>query len=33
MKSVADEMLRRQPGNQEAQQLAEWARARIQASR
>ena len=33
MKSVADEMLRRQPGNQEAQQLAEWARARIQSSR
>ena len=33
MKSVADEMLRRQPGNQEAQQLAEWARVRIQASR
>jgi hypothetical protein len=33
MKTVADEMLRRQPGNQEAQQLAEWARARVQSSR
>jgi hypothetical protein len=30
MKSVADEMLRKQPGNQEAQQLAEWVKARIQ---
>lgn len=28
MKSVADEMLRRQPASQEARQLAEWARAR-----
>jgi len=33
MKSVADEMLRRQPGNTEAQQLAEWARARIQSTK
>jgi hypothetical protein len=33
MKSAADEMLRRQPGNIEAQQLAEWAGERAQASR
>ncbi len=33
MKTVADEMLRKQPANQEAQQLAEWARVRIQSSR
>jgi len=33
MKTVADEMLRKQPGNQEAQQLAEWARVRVQSSR
>ena len=33
MKAVADEMLRKQPGNQEAQQLAEWARVRVQSSR
>ena len=33
MKVVADEMLRKQPANQEAQQLAEWARVRAQASR
>jgi hypothetical protein len=33
MKTVADEMLRKQPGNQEAQQLAEWARSRAQPSR
>jgi hypothetical protein len=33
MKTVADEMLGKQPGNQEAQQLAEWARVRIQSSR
>jgi len=33
MKTVADEMLRKQPANQEAQQLAEWARLRVQSSR
>ena len=33
MKAVADEMLRKQPGNPEAQQLADWAKGRIQASR
>jgi DNA-binding protein H-NS len=33
MKTVADEMLHRQPGNPEAQQLAEWARERVQSSR
>jgi len=33
MKTVVDEMLRKQPDNQEAQQLAEWTRARIQSSR
>jgi hypothetical protein len=33
MKAVADEMLRKQPANQEAQQLAEWARVRVQSSR
>ena len=33
MKTIADEMLRKQPGNQEAQQLAEWARLRVQSSR
>ena len=32
MRTVVDEMLRRQPGNPEAQQLAEWVRARSQAS-
>ncbi len=33
MKAVADEMLRKQPANPEAQQLSEWARVRIQSSR
>lgn len=33
MKTVADEMLRKQPANREAQQLAEWVRLRIQPSR
>lgn len=33
MKTVVDEMLRRQPGNREAQQLGDWVRVRIQASK
>jgi hypothetical protein len=33
MKTVADEMLRKQPANQEAQRLAEWAKVRTQPSR
>lgn len=33
MKTVVDEMLRKQPGNVEAQELAEWVRVRIQPSR
>lgn len=33
MKTVVDEMLRKQPGNREAQELAEWVRVRIQPSR
>jgi DNA-binding protein H-NS len=33
MKTVVDEMLRRQPGNREAEQLADWVRVRIQVSR
>jgi hypothetical protein len=33
MKTVVDEMLRKQPGNREAQELAEWVSVRIQPSR
>jgi hypothetical protein len=33
MRTVVDEMLRKQPGNREAQQLAEWVRVRIEPSR